>query len=79
MSECICGGTGLVTRLTSTGNTGPEVCDCVAENARREERERVKEALLSKESLTAIFGGEYGEEEVEPLREILTTLDKETD
>lgn len=28
-ADCICQGTGLVTRLTATGNTGAELCDCV--------------------------------------------------
>jgi hypothetical protein len=40
-----------------------------------QERQRLKEALLSEDALTAIFGGEYGEEEVQPLRELLDALE----
>lgn len=42
---CICQGTGLTTRLTQTGNTGPEICECVARKARQSEHQRLKEAL----------------------------------
>lgn len=42
---CICQGTGLTTRLTETGNTGPEICECVARKARNQEHQRLKEAL----------------------------------
>ncbi len=57
--DCICQGTGLTTRLTETGNTGPEVCECVIQLARKQgaeeergrdrtatqERQRIQEAL----------------------------------
>jgi hypothetical protein len=47
--NCICQGTGLTTRLTGTGNTGPEVCGCVAKQGADQERQRLKEALLSED------------------------------
>ena len=43
--DCICQGTGLTTRLTATGNTGPEICDCVERTIRAEERERIRKSL----------------------------------
>lgn len=54
MSDCVCGGTGIVTRLTDGGgNTGPEVCTrCYV---RRVPRNEVSEAAA--ESAREFPGG----------------------
>lgn len=57
--DCICGGTGLVTRLDGFGgNTGAEICPCVVQKAHQQTLGRVAAAFETRKPSEAMLCSE---------------------